>query len=815
MIPLCVFACERLLRTRRLAALGAGLVLVLALSGCAQQRIRDDSQVLLRAGAYEQAVSGLEAGLGEYPQSAVLRAGLIAARSEAFTRLLAEAAAARASGRYADAENALTRAKPFDLSGTRADELLGDLMIEGRQRKSIDEAQALIAKQQPDAARRIVAEALKDNARQPELQAMQRRLDAQLREQQLAGASTGLAESRPISLDFRDASLRTVLDVVTRNSGVNFIFDKDMHTDARITVFLRSAAVEDAIDLIINTHGLAKKLIDAQTILIYPNTPEKQREHQEQVVRVFYLASAEAKGAAAFLRSMLRVRDPYVDDRSNMLALRESPETIALAERLIALYDSPEPEVLLEVEVIEVRSTRLTELGVKFPDAFSFELLPQAGASSLTLDSFRGITRDRIGVGVGGLLVNFKREVGDFNTLANPRIRAKNKEKAKILIGDKLPIVTSITGQGGFVSDSVSYVDVGLKLEVEPTVYADDEVAIRVNLEVSSLSREVRTRSGTLAYQIGTRNAATMLRLRDGETQLLAGLINKDERASASRLPGLGDLPVLGRLFSSQIDDTQRTELILAITPRILRNLHQPDASEAELWVGTEAATRLRPPGGQWLARKTVAPTEATKGASPASPSAAPTASRGPAANDAAAVLATATAEIAPPTPAIPWPADGPADGAPEGGAPDGANAAPSNNVSLRWQAPGEVKAGEEFDVALMLNSAATLRGSPVRLAFDKAALQVITVTEGEYFRQGGAATSFSHSIDAAAGSVRAGVLRTQSVGTPGQGVLVKLRVKALKPGTTSISVAGFSPIGVGEQPPRVASAPPLRIEVK
>jgi general secretion pathway protein D len=797
MIPLCVFACERLLRTRRLAALGAGLVLVLALSGCAQQRIRDDSQVLLRAGAYEQAVSELEAGLGEYPQSAVLRAGLIAARSEAFTRLLAEAAAARASGRYADAENALTRAKPFDLSGTRADELLGDLMIERRQRKAIDEAQASIAKQQPDAARRIVAEALKDNARQPELQALQRRLDAQLREQQLAGASTGLAESRPISLDFRDASLRTVLDVVTRNSGVNFIFDKDMHTDARITVFLRSAPVEDAIDLIINTHGLAKKLIDAQTILIYPNTPEKQREHQEQVVRVFYLASAEAKGAAAFLRSMLRVRDPYVDDRSNMLALRESPETIALAERLIALYDSPEPEVLLEVEVIEVRSTRLTELGVKFPDAFSFELLPQAGASSLTLDSFRGITRDRIGVGVGGLLVNFKREVGDFNTLANPRIRAKNKEKAKILIGDKLPIVTSTTGQGGFVSDSVSYVDVGLKLEVEPTVYADDEVAIRVNLEVSSLSREVRTRSGTLAYQIGTRNAATMLRLRDGETQLLAGLINKDERASASRLPGLGDLPVLGRLFSSQIDDMQRTELVLAITPRILRNLHQPDASEAELWVGTEAATRLRPPGGQWLARKTVALPEATKSASPASPSAA------------------ATAETAPPTPAIPWPADGPADSAPEGGAPDAANAAPSNNVSLRWQAPGEVKAGDEFDVALMLNSAATLRGSPVRLAFDKAALQVITVTEGEYFRQGGAATSFSHSIDAAAGSVRAGVLRTQSVGTPGQGVLVKLRVKALKPGTTSISVAGFSPIGVGEQPPRVASAPPLRIEVK
>ena len=130
-------------------------------------------------------------------------------------------------------------------------------------------------------------------------------------------------------------------------------------------------------------------------------------------------------------------------------------------------------------------------------------------------------------------------------------------------------------------------------------MYADDEVAIRVALEVSSVAREVRTASGSLAYQIGTRNASTMLRLRDGETQLLAGLISHEDRSSASRLPGLGDLPIAGRLFSAQRDDNSRTELVLAITPRILRNVRQPDASEAELWVGTEANTRLRPPGGR------------------------------------------------------------------------------------------------------------------------------------------------------------------------------------------------------------------------
>ncbi len=650
------------------------------------------------------------------------------------------------------------------------------------------------------------SEALKDDPRQPELLALQRRLEAQSREQQLQTARSGLAETRPISLDFRDASLRTVLDVVTRNSGVNFVLDKDIRSDTRITVFLRSAPVEDAIDLVVSTNGLAKKIIDAQTLLIYPNTPEKQREHQEQVVRVFYLASAEAKGAAAFLRSMLRIKDPYVDDRSNMLALRDSPENIVLAERLLALYDTPEPEVLLEMEVIEVRSTRLTELGVKVPDSISLTLLPSEGQSALTLDSFGGITRSRIGVGVGGILLNFKREVGDFNTLANPRIRAKNKEKAKILIGDKLPIVTTTTGQTGFVTDSVSYVDVGLKLDVEPTVYADDEVAIRVNLEVSSLSREIRTRSGSLAYQIGTRNASTMLRLRDGETQLLAGLISKDERASASRIPGLGDLPVAGRLFSNQLDDTQRTELILAITPRIVRNLHQPEASEAELWVGTEASTRLRAPGGQWARRKADAAPAAASAPSSA-PASAPTSTSTltptPTSAEGEPQLA-ATAAPAVHTPDAEWSQTKPGEPA---------RAAP--NITLRWQAPSDVKVDDEFDVALMLNSSAALRGSPIHVGYDPAQVAVLSVSEGDYFRQGGASTSFSQSVDASAGIVRGGILRSQATGTPGQGIAMTLRLKAKKPGATTLTLKSFSPVNLGETPTVVSPLAPLRINVK
>jgi general secretion pathway protein D len=181
--------------------------------------------------------------------------------------------------------------------------------------------------------------------------------------------------------------------------------------------------------------------------------------------------------------------------------------------------------------------------------------------------------------------------------LANPRIRVKNREKARVHIGDRVPVITTTAAAtGGFISESVTYLDVGLKLEVEPVIYLEDDVGIKVGLEVSNIAREVRgVTSNTLTYQIGTRNAATNLRLRDGETQILAGLISDEDRRSASRVPGVGEMPVLGRLFSSTRDNTTRTEVMLLITPRLMRTLARPDARSIEFAAGTEAATGARP----------------------------------------------------------------------------------------------------------------------------------------------------------------------------------------------------------------------------
>jgi general secretion pathway protein D len=745
---------------------------LLLLGACAQQRIHDQAYERARGGDYEKATQLIDAGLAAHPDSALLRSSSLQLRNEALSRLIAEAASARASGRFDDAHAALERAARFDANGQRTRSLLADLAVEVRQREALQRASELVAGKQVDAALKVIADALKDNRRQPDLLALQRQLEARMRQQQTRGRIV-LAEQRPISLDFRDAGLRTVLDVVTRHSGVNFILDKDIRTDVRVSVYLRSARLEDAIDLIASTHGLAKKVVDERTILVYPNTTDKQREYQEQVIRVFYLASADAKGAAAFLRSMIRLREPFVDERANLIAIRESPENVELAERLVALYDTQEPEVLLELEVIEMRTSRLLDLGIKLPDTLSLSLIPPVGG--LTLGNFRdSLTRNNVAVGVGGAILNFKREVGDFTTLANPRIRVKNKEKARVLIGDKVPVITTTTGTGGFVGDSVNYLDVGLKLDVEPTVYADDEVAIRVALEVSSVAREVRTGSGTLAYQVGTRNASTMLRLRDGETQLLAGLISNEDRSSASRVPGLGDLPLAGRLFSAQRDDSNRTELVLAITPRILRNLRQPDASEAELWIGTEANTRLRPPGGR------------------------PINVDAPESGNSASGAPLAAAQV----------------GAVQRGGAAGAPLAPAA-LQLSWRAPKEVKVGETFIVGVDLNSGFALRGAPLRLSFDKDRLSLAEVQEGDYFKQGQVTTSFTQNVDSASGRADFGILRAPMSGTPGQGSVVNLSFRATMAGTAELSIRGFDPVLIGDGNPQPALPSALKIEVK
>jgi len=251
-----------------------------------------------------------------------------------------------------------------------------------------------------------------------------------------------------------------------------------------------------------------------------------------------------------------------------------------------------EPEVMLEVQVMEVGYNHLQQLGIQLPTSLSVGLMGAGGvAGQLTGTEAKHLNGGLFRLNVPDPLVsfNFSRQDGRTNVLANPRIRVKNREKARIHIGDRVPVVTTTAGATGFVSESINYLDVGLKLEVEPQVFLDDDVGIKVGLEVSNVANQIKTNSGTVAYQIGTRNAATTLRLKDGETQVLAGLINDEDRRTSSGVPGISDMGALGRLFSNNGDTVNKTEVVLLITPHVVRNIERPGVKEQEFNSGTEA----------------------------------------------------------------------------------------------------------------------------------------------------------------------------------------------------------------------------------
>jgi general secretion pathway protein D len=414
--------------------------------------------------------------------------------------------------------------------------------------------------------------------------------------------------NKPITLEFRETPLKTVFEVIARTSGVNFVFDKDVRSDTKVTIFVRNTSIEDVVKVILLTNQLDRKFLNENSVLIYPNTPAKAKDYVELVTRSFYLANADVKQAQALVRGLVKTRDIFIDEKLNLLIIKDTADAVRLAERLLESLDMAEPEVMLEVEVLEISRSKLLELGVRFPDQIGYGLLQPATSSTIINN---GVTQTSTILGgtlsaglvdlqnAGALtsfvsnpalMLNLKNQVGDGNMLANPRIRVKNREKAKIHIGDRLPVFTTTSTANVGVAASVSYLDVGLKLEVEPNIYLDDEVSIKVGLEVSSVVKEIPGPASSLAYQIGTRSASTVLRLKNGETQVLAGLINDEERSSANRLPGLGDIPVLGRLFSSQRDNRSKTEIVLLITPRIVRNLARPEGISTATSAGSESA---------------------------------------------------------------------------------------------------------------------------------------------------------------------------------------------------------------------------------
>ena len=597
-------------RTGFFAAL---LCAALLLAGCVENPALSESRNLMVQGMLDQSVARLAQGMRDDPSNKELRAQYFRQRDLVTAQLVAQAQGEMNTGELDAAEVTLGRVQKMDPNSPRLRNGQAEIAVRRRMNTLLREADALQAKGDAAGAERTLRSVLSQFPKHP--QAAQRLLV--LRESQArvpeAASSLKTLFTKPITLEFRDTPLRTVFEVIARSSGINFVFDKDVRADNKVTIFIRNADIDEIMRLILATNQLERKLLSENSVLIYPNTAAKNKDYQELVTRSFYLANADVKQAQALVKALVKTKDTFIDEKLNLLMIKDTPHAVQMAAGLLESLDMAEPEVMLDVEVLEVTRSKLQELGVRFPDQIGYGLL-QPSTTTTTLNGNFAQTNTNLGgtlapgfvdlrnttaltsyVSNPALTLNLKNQIGDGNTLANPRIRVKNREKAKIHIGDKLPVFTTTSTANVGVAASVSYLDVGLKLDVEPNVSLDDEVSIKVGLEVSSVVREVAGPSSSLAYQIGTRSASTVLRLKNGETQVLAGLISDEERSTANRIPGLGDLPAVGRLFGSQKDDTNKTEIVLLITPRIVRNVVRPESSGIAVPAGSEGSVGAAP----------------------------------------------------------------------------------------------------------------------------------------------------------------------------------------------------------------------------
>ena len=573
------------------------LCLCAGLAACSSAQVaRDEASALIESGQYEAGLARIEEGLRENPRDTELHMALNNGRALAVKALLAQADMDRTQRNFAGARMTYSRVLNIEPNNRRAQDSLRQLDYLRSMDEKLEMARGDLRRGDIYGADRQVRQILEldpKNEGALELQGSIRLVQSR-NVVQYPQLRTRL--DRPVTLEFRDANLKTIFEVLSQVAGLNFIFDKDLRPDMKATIFVRDVRIEDAVELLLQQNQLHQKVVNENTLLIYPDSPQKLKDYQELVMRTFYLTSIDANTALNMIKTMLKTRDVFVDERLNTLTMRDTGDAVRMAEKLLQSQDQSNPEVVLEVEVMEVARQRILDLGLQWPNTFG--VVNSDGSAVTLLDQLKGINSGRITISPSPQ-AKINAQDKDINTLASPVIRVSNREQARIHIGQRVPIIsaTSVPStQGPVITESVTYLDVGLKLEVQPIVHLNNEVAIKIALEVSNATPLTPTAQGTIPVQVDTRNAQTTLRLHDGETQILAGLVRNDHGATGNKIPGLGDIPGLGRLFGSNRDDVIKSELVLSITPRIVRNLPYQSPSDMEFPTGTETSMHIQAP---------------------------------------------------------------------------------------------------------------------------------------------------------------------------------------------------------------------------
>jgi general secretion pathway protein D len=380
------------------------------------------------------------------------------------------------------------------------------------------------------------------------------------------------------------ATSRMVFSAIARFADVNVIFDPGFR-DAPLAIDLRNTTFEDALTALTASTQSFYRVTAPRTITIIPDTLEKRREYEETVVRVFHLSNADLKEVTDLLRIVIDIRQISPMSATNSLAIRDTPERIEAAGRLITAIDKARPEVVIDVELLEVDRTRLREYGLQIasPGSPGIDGVADVNRTGFTLQNLRNLTQaDVLMSGIPGIYYRLLKNDANTRTLANPQLRVSEGVAAQALFGERVPIpVTTFApiATGGINQQPITsfvYENIGVNIDITPRTHHNDDVSLTLKITLSSISGEGFGGLPTF----GNREINTTIRLKDGETNMLAGLIRDDERTVLSGIPGLGDLPLIGRLFATERRQTQQTDILLTLTPHIVRVL---DLSEDDL----------------------------------------------------------------------------------------------------------------------------------------------------------------------------------------------------------------------------------------
>ena len=581
------------------------LILTLTAGGCAinnktfgtRNKAFEEGQLLIQSGELELGLLRLEQAAQEEPNNKEIRTVLIRQRDIVADTMLFDANNARLSGDLDLAEEQYYRILDLFPRNERALAGLDTIRQERNHIASVEYAQELLKRNDVEGAEAAVRTVLQENP----MQANARELIKQINQQIVRAESTDLtletAFKKPLSMEFKDTELKSVFEIMSRTAGVNFVFDKDVRQEAKVSVFVRNNTVEDILKLLLMTNQLAYTRLNENSLLIYPNTPAKQKEYQELVVRSFQIAYTDVKQMVAMVRGLVKAKDIYVNEQLNLFIMRDTLEAIRVVERLVSLNDLPEPEVMLEVTILSITRDNIFQLGPRLPQSTTFSFVPGTGTAvgaaadaAVKLSQIDSLPKFRNFTISNQVLIDFMHNLTLGDVLANPRIRVKNREAAKFHIGTRQPIFSASVAGGGVsnvITSTPTYIDVGTKLDIEPIISSNNEVMMKVQLEVSSIVGEESGPGGATAPIITTTNAETLLTLQDGETEVLAGLLEESENRDVRGLAGLINIPGLDRLTSGQGTTRRKREVVLLITPRIIRNVSQQTNLESEFHFGT------------------------------------------------------------------------------------------------------------------------------------------------------------------------------------------------------------------------------------